>query len=597
MSHRTLLYRVSLVVSLIAAVMGTTACGDGGRPTGRAADTVVLVTMDAIRADRLTLFGGPVDLPALNRLAARGILLEDMATVVPQSRPAAATILTGELPMEHGVRNDVSDRLHPDVRTLPAIFGQAGYSTAAFVTSEINSWTSGFQHTFELFDGPETFTIGPGVYAPPVLPSEDAIDHFETWMDLPSENGTRFAWIHLAALQDAATDSPRGAARDTYDEALAGLEPSLSRLLGFLEEWSEKNGPVELFLTGTYGVHLEDDEFAVARGSSYWLDRETLQVPAIIARLGRNAETGTRDTGRHWLPDLFATLANLATGAKMPAEHGVDLLDPARDGGADERVRYAWTWAPQDELLWPVLTAVDPGSGWESFDSDTLEQTSGDPGAEDGALALARRHAGSGRAYRLSGDMRQAMRSSGIRLGDGNLRSPLLEGAERSAFLTELLHLRHHFAQERQRRVGRITKRMVEALPDNLATLYNRGAFLLMAGGEEPAESIFDTLLQRYPDSPEVLHWAAHLALAQQDRDKALALLEGALSLGWSDADLLYDLACVYALQGEVGTALDALDHAVDAGYRNWEWIDQDPDLASLRADPGYTELMGAKGR
>ncbi len=554
-------YRILLLICLVLP-----ACGGDNQPTAESERTVVLVTVDSLRASRLSLYDGPVVMPALDRLAEQGTVFEDMSTVVPQSRPAVATILTGQLPMEHGVRNDVSDRLDRNARTLPAIFNDAGFTTAAFVTSGINSWTSGFQHAFDLFDGPDEFTVGPGVYAPSVRPSSDALDHLETWMKGSLATGSSFAWIHLADLQDAATDAPPGEALQSYDEALAELDGNLGRLLDFLESWAVETGPVDIILTGTYGVHLEDDKFHGARGSSYWLDEATLQVPAIIARLGEGGSPAVRDRSPCWLPDLYVTLHNIATGKVGSTEHGTD------------RVRYAWTWAPNDELLWPVLTAENTGSGWEPFSG-------------------AGKYVGQGRGYRLSDEMRKAIRDTGIRLGDSTDPSPAMEGEDRAAFLAQLFMVRHNFGNGRERRVPRSTKRMIDARPDNLATLYNRGTFLLMAGASEPAEELFDVMLDRYPDVPEVLHWAAHLELARQQQDRAFALLQGALSLGWSDGDLLYDLACVHALKGERQPALDSLKEAIDAGYRNWDWIDQDPDLVSLRADPEYGRLMSAKGR
>jgi len=58
-----------------------------------------------------------------------------------------------------------------------------------------------------------------------------------------------------------------------------------------------------------------------------------------------------------------------------------------------------------------------------------------------------------------------------------------------------------------------------------------------------------------------------------------------------------YDLACVRSLRGDPKGALDELDKALAAGYRNWDWIDKDPDLAATRADRGFPALLGKHGR
>jgi len=58
-----------------------------------------------------------------------------------------------------------------------------------------------------------------------------------------------------------------------------------------------------------------------------------------------------------------------------------------------------------------------------------------------------------------------------------------------------------------------------------------------------------------------------------------------------------YDLACVDSLRGNLGAALKNLDAALSSGYRNWDWIDKDPDLVALRASPGFVDLLRAHGR
>ena len=62
---------------------------------------------------------------------------------------------------------------------------------------------------------------------------------------------------------------------------------------------------------------------------------------------------------------------------------------------------------------------------------------------------------------------------------------------------------------------------------------------------------------------------------------------EGA-ELGTSDALWGYNLACALALQGQVQAALSALDQAIAAGFLDAEFLNQDPDLASLRSAPGF---------
>ena len=53
-----------------------------------------------------------------------------------------------------------------------------------------------------------------------------------------------------------------------------------------------------------------------------------------------------------------------------------------------------------------------------------------------------------------------------------------------------------------------------------------------------------------------------------------------------------YNLGCSYALAGHGNRAFHALGRAVDLGYRDVEWMREDGDLASLREDPRFTQLV-----
>lgn len=58
------------------------------------------------------------------------------------------------------------------------------------------------------------------------------------------------------------------------------------------------------------------------------------------------------------------------------------------------------------------------------------------------------------------------------------------------------------------------------------------------------------------------------------------------------EATILYNAACTYALLGETDRAIDLLEKAIRNGYGHKEWIDNDPDFASLRDHPRFQALM-----
>jgi tetratricopeptide (TPR) repeat protein len=53
-----------------------------------------------------------------------------------------------------------------------------------------------------------------------------------------------------------------------------------------------------------------------------------------------------------------------------------------------------------------------------------------------------------------------------------------------------------------------------------------------------------------------------------------------------------YNLACSLALSRRHIAALDSLRKAVSLGYRDFDWMEQDPDLESLKADPQFQAIL-----
>lgn len=53
-----------------------------------------------------------------------------------------------------------------------------------------------------------------------------------------------------------------------------------------------------------------------------------------------------------------------------------------------------------------------------------------------------------------------------------------------------------------------------------------------------------------------------------------------------------YNLGCSHALVGDKENALAALEHAVDIGYSDGEWMSKDADLTALHGDHRFLDLV-----
>src|SRR5262245_43445613 len=147
-SYASCLREKPLLLAVCVAVLAT-ACGRSPvDPPARAKPNVLLVTIDTLRADRL----GSGVAPALDRLAASSLQFPSARTAVPLTLPSHTTILTGQLPPEHGVRDNGVDPSGNPGDTAARLLNAAGYRTAAFVGAYVLDRRFGLSQGFDTYD-------------------------------------------------------------------------------------------------------------------------------------------------------------------------------------------------------------------------------------------------------------------------------------------------------------------------------------------------------------------------------------------------------------------------------------------------------------
>jgi arylsulfatase A-like enzyme len=100
-------------------------------PAARGAPDVLLVVLDAVRAQNLSLHGYPDTTdPVLRRLAARGAHVTHAYATAPWTLVSHATLFTGRYP--HELAADWEVPLDPGIPTLADAFNARGYRTAGF---------------------------------------------------------------------------------------------------------------------------------------------------------------------------------------------------------------------------------------------------------------------------------------------------------------------------------------------------------------------------------------------------------------------------------------------------------------------------------
>jgi hypothetical protein len=542
--------------------------GGDGSVAGGSGRTILLVTVDGLRAERLSTFGGNLPAPLLDALVSRGSLYRNAWTSAPMTRPSLAALHTAQGPDRIGVRDDISDRLSPDIPTVASVLKAHGWTTAAFIGSPLAGFGSGLDAGFDLYDAPEELEVGPGRFLPNARPASEVVRNAETWLQTASADAKVFAWIHLA---DAHGSIARGSTAldrvGRYDTALGGAMTALGNLAKLVEA-----PEVEVLFVGTFGTLLGESG---AFGSSYWLRDETLA--SVIVWKGPRSSSGVRDDRDRSVLDVAPTILVSAGLQPLPAAEGLDLavVPPA------ERVLRAWTWAPDDEVAFPTLTAERRDGRWS---------------VEPWEEARSWPRPATPRPRILSEVTLSALASHGVSLDlSSDAGSPPPEDA--NAFYLDLVTTRAAFLDGNEARALQGASEMLARYPGNLGALTINLFLASMTPQSPQRDMLIRDALRRFPTRGEVLHWIGHEAFAAGNPSRGETLVRAAAELGPADADHWYDLACARALQGDRDGALDYLRRAIDSGYRNWAWIEQDPDLAGVRADRRFAELLAAHGR
>ena len=118
------------------------------RPGGH----VIIVVLDALRADALGCYGGEeAQTPVIDRLASQGVLFDKAITPCSWTMPAVASILTSRFPSQHGLIGffwSMHDRSLP---SLPELLAQQGVFTKASIGNRVVYPTANFDKGFNRF--------------------------------------------------------------------------------------------------------------------------------------------------------------------------------------------------------------------------------------------------------------------------------------------------------------------------------------------------------------------------------------------------------------------------------------------------------------
>jgi tetratricopeptide (TPR) repeat protein len=104
--------------------------------------------------------------------------------------------------------------------------------------------------------------------------------------------------------------------------------------------------------------------------------------------------------------------------------------------------------------------------------------------------------------------------------------------------------------------------------------------------------TFYESILRRDPHYTAVVEILGGLYTEAGRIAEGLKMDRKLVRLMPANATAHYNLACSLALSKRKADALRSLEHAVALGYKDADWMLEDPDLDALRNHPQFLELL-----
>ena len=335
--------RFTAAAALAAAIVIALAAVFLLRGSGSPAEgPIILISIDTLRADRLPAYGyTKIRTPAIDALAADGVLFERAYAHVPQTLPAHASILTGLLPFEHGVRDNVGFAVKPNEPMLQHSLKAKGYATGGFVSAYVLRKETGIGAGFDVYDS-DFRSSSPELSIGQVQrDGADTLERAEAWL-ARLDSSKFFLFLHLYEPHVPYRPPARFASYAPYDGEIAYSDELVGRFIQTLKDRNLYDAST-IVLLSDHGEGL-GDHGELEHG--LFIYDESIRIPFVVkpsraggffGRFKSGAAGGRRIANPVQQIDVAPTLGE-AAGLTSPSS--------ARHGRS----------------LWPVILGADPAT-------------------------------------------------------------------------------------------------------------------------------------------------------------------------------------------------------------------------------------------
>jgi len=528
---------------------GSTADGNGAKATNPR-PWILLVTLDTTRADAIGPEAVGIETPAFDALAARGLRFRQAYATVPETLPSHTSLLTGLYPAGHGIHENARylSETHP---VAAEKLKQAGYRTAAFVSSFVLARRFGLARGFDVYDD----ELEGGVERRAKQTTDRVLDFLGHGQ---ASGQPLFLWVHY--FDPHHPYDPPEPFRSRFAKApYLGEVASMDEQLGRLAQGFERRapGPAAIVLVGDHGEGLGEHGEAQHGRLLY---QATMHVPLVV--LGPGVTPGVSDTPVS-IRRVFHTLLDWA---------GVASSDSLRTAKAEivlgEAMKpfLAYGWQPQ------VMAVEGRHKTIQAGRLETYDVVADPHEAHDLAKSLTPSREvrtalldypppsleGKPTAESLSEDERRKLASLGY--VSAGARPAVRQDAPRPADMVPIFGALDEasdlFVREEYARVIPLLNRILAKDDHNLDAALRLATAHSMLGHEAQAQAAFDKAAQIAPGSQDVQTYLALHYAHGKDWQRAAPLLERVLSETPDRLPAIEALAVIRERQGRIPEAL-----------------------------------------
>ena len=319
---------------------------------------LILITLDTTRADHLACYGCThVETPTIDRFAEHGVRFERCFAQTPLTLPSHTSIMTGTLPLFHGVRDNGGVFVPQGLETLAELFKHKGYETGAFVAAYVldSKWglNQGFDYYFDRFDLSKFKRISLGTVQ---RPANEVMDEALPWLEKRKDKNF-FAWVHLYdphSPYEPPAPFNKQYAEHPYLGEIAFADSQIQRLWRFLETSSLLDRTFLVFAADhgeSLGEHNESSH-------GFFIYQGAIHVPLIIVTPFKRFQ-GVVSPETASLVDLMPTICEME-GIPIPIQvQGKSLLPAFYNHRQKEApLAYSETYYPRFHYGWSDLKSI-----------------------------------------------------------------------------------------------------------------------------------------------------------------------------------------------------------------------------------------------